>query len=103
MNLWSMSPEGTDLQQHTLHKGWDVKWPALSQGKVVYQLGADLRLYDIALKTDLIIPITLTSDFDHQREKWVKKPLDFVRPCFATRLDAKSCSALSREARALGM
>src|ERR1041385_1657088 len=78
MNLWSMNPEGGDLRQHTRHKGWEVKWPALSQGRVVYQLGADLRLFDIADGTDEIIPITVASDFDQEREKWVKKPMDYV-------------------------
>ena len=78
MNLWSMNVDGGDLQQLTRHKGWDVKWPALSKGRIVYQLGADLRLYDIATGSDRVIPISLASDFDHEREKWVKKPLDFV-------------------------
>lgn len=78
MNLWSMNPDGGDLRKHTKHRGWDVKWPALSQGKIVYQLGADLRLYDIAADTDGVIPIALASDFDHEREKWIKKPLEYV-------------------------
>src|SRR5205823_3499022 len=47
MNLWSMNPDGGDLRQHTRHQGWEVKWPALSQGRIVYQLGADLRFFDI--------------------------------------------------------
>ena len=42
-NLWSMSEDGGDLRQLTRHRGWDVASPTLSQGKVVYQLGADLR------------------------------------------------------------
>jgi tricorn protease len=78
MNLWSMNPDGGNLRQHTTHKGWDVKWPGLSRGRIVYQLGADLRLYDIAAGRDSVIPITMASDFDHQREKWVKKPLEYV-------------------------
>jgi tricorn protease len=78
MNLWSMTPDGHDLKQHTHHAGWDVASPCLSQGKVVYQLGADLRLYDIAADNDRLVPITLASDFDHHREHWVKKPLDYL-------------------------
>ena len=78
MNLWTMNPSGGDLQQLTRHQGWDVKSPALSQGRIVYQLGADLRLYDIAAKDDRLIPIYLTSDFDQKREKWVKKPMDYL-------------------------
>ncbi len=78
MNLWSMNPAGGDLRQHTKHKGWDVKSPGLSQGRIVYQQGADLRLHDLPSGRDEVIPVTLASDFDHQREKWVKKPMDFV-------------------------
>ncbi len=78
MNLWSMDSDGGDLRQHTSHKGWDVKWASLSQGRIVYQLGADLRLFDIASKDDSVIPITLASDFDQEREKWVKKPMDYL-------------------------
>lgn len=78
MNLWSMDPNGGGLKQHTKHQGWDVKWPALSTGRIVYQLGADLWLYDIKTGKDGVIPLRLASDFDHQREKWVKKPLDYV-------------------------
>ena len=78
MNLWSMSPTGQELQQLTRQKGSDVKSPSLWQGRIVYQLGADLHLYDIASNADQLIPITLSSDFDQEREKWVKKPMDYL-------------------------
>lgn len=78
LNLWSMNPDGGDLKQLTKHKDWEVKWPGLAGGRIVYQLGADLRLYDIANGTDVAVSITLASDFDHQREKWVKRPMDYV-------------------------
>ncbi|MFH0991070.1 MAG: S41 family peptidase [bacterium] len=78
MNLWSMNENGKDLKQVTVHKGWDVKSPALRDGKIVYQLGADLHVYDIETNTDHLVPITLSSDFDQEREKWVKKPLDYL-------------------------
>ena len=47
LNLWSMAPDGSALRQHTHHVGWDVKTPDLAGGKVVYQLGADLHLFDL--------------------------------------------------------
>src|ERR1035437_2659388 len=78
MNLWSEDPAGADLQQVTRHKGWDAQSPAMSEGRIVYQLGANLHLYDLAAKTDRLIPITLGSDFDQEREKWVKKPTDYL-------------------------
>ncbi len=78
MNLWSMAPDGTDRTQLTRHRNYDVKSASLHHGRIVYQQGADLRLFDIAAGADRLIPITLASDFDQEREKWVKKPLDYL-------------------------
>jgi len=78
LNLWSMTPEGTGLQQLTRHQHHDTKSASLHAGRIVYQQGADLRLYDLAAGTDRLLPITLASDFDQQREKWVKKPMDYL-------------------------
>ena len=75
MNLWSMDEDGQQLQQHTTHKGWDVQSPQLHQGAIVYQLGADLHLFDVTTNSDYLIPITLASDFEHTRERWVKYPM----------------------------
>ena len=78
MNLWSMAEAGGDLRQHTRHDGLDAQTPSLSNGKVVYQLGADLRLFDIQANQDRAVPIRLVSDFDHLRERWVKTPMEWV-------------------------
>lgn len=78
MNLWSMDANGKNLKQHTRHQGWDIKTPALSDGRIVYQLGADLHLYDIASGSDKALNIELASDFDHLREHWIKTPLDYT-------------------------
>lgn len=78
MNLWSMLPDGGDLQQHTRHVGFDVADPSLGQGRIVYQLGADLRLYDIAAETDRVIDIELVSDFSQTREKWINNPTSYL-------------------------
>lgn len=78
MNLWSMQGDGADLTQHTRHDGWDVKSPSLDNGRIAYQLGADLHLYDVATDTDKKIDIRLRSDFDHMRENWVDEPMDYV-------------------------
>lgn len=78
MNLWSMQGDGADLMQHTRHEGWDLKSPSLDNGRIAYQLGADLHLYDVATDTDKKIDIRLRSDFDHMRENWVDEPMDYV-------------------------
>jgi len=77
-NIWSMSPEGGDLQPHTAHSGWEVKSPYMNGGRIIYQLGADLRLLDLGRDEDRQIPITLASDFDQLREKWVHDPLTYL-------------------------
>jgi tricorn protease len=71
MNLWSMAERGGDLKPHTRHSGLDAAWPSLSDGKIAYQLGADVRLFDISSGQDRAVTIKLVSDFDHLRERWV--------------------------------
>ena len=78
MNLWSMDEQGNDSQQLTKHRGWDVQSPSLGQGRIVYQLGADLHLFDIEKRQDRLLPISIDSDFDQTREKWVEKPMDYL-------------------------
>lgn len=77
MNLWSMDESGGDLKQLTHETGWDVESPSLSDGKIVFKVGADLHLYDIAGANDRLIPIVLDSDFDQTRVKWIKNPMDY--------------------------
>jgi tricorn protease len=83
MELWSMAPDGKDTKQLTHHDkaglaGFDVKGPSLSEGRIAYQLGADLWLYDLNKNSDTKLTITLDSDFDQTRENWVKKPMDYL-------------------------
>jgi tricorn protease len=78
MNLWSMGPSGGDLRQHTTHERLDSQSPSLSNGRIAYQLGADVRVYDIEKNQDRAVPIRLISDFDQLRERWIKTPIDWV-------------------------
>jgi tricorn protease len=78
MNVWSMDEDGHDLRQHTHHQGWDADQSSLSDGRIVYKLGADLRLLDVASGADAALDIQLSSDFDQERETWVKKPMDYL-------------------------
>src|SRR5262249_49873565 len=71
-------PDGSDLKQHTRHKGFDVASPSLSGGKAAYQLGADLWLHDLSTDKGDKVAITLDSDLDQTRQIWVKKPMDFL-------------------------
>lgn len=79
MNLWSMTPDGTDLQQHTKSIFWDLKDAELNNGKVVYQKQADLFVYDITTNKESKLDISLVSDFDQRRPYWVKDPIKKVQ------------------------
>jgi tricorn protease len=78
MNVYSMDASGHDVKAHTHQRGFDVQSAAISDGKIVYQCGADLWLLDLQTGKDAIIPITLVSDFDQLRDHWVKKPQEYL-------------------------
>ncbi len=78
MNVWSMAGDGSDRRQETRHSGWDVKSATGHGGRIVYQLGADLWLLELASGQTRKIAITLASDFDQLREKWVADPLEYL-------------------------
>lgn len=75
MNLWSVTEAGGDLRQHTRHSGWDVIRPALSDGRIVYQNGADLWLFDTRTDSTRRLDISIASDLDQLRQRWVTEPL----------------------------
>ncbi|MEM7335129.1 MAG: S41 family peptidase [Chloroflexota bacterium] len=78
MNLWSMTRNGKRLKQHTFHKAFDIHDPKLHNGRIVYQWQADLYLYDIEKDKTKRIDISLASDLDQKRERWVYNPIRYV-------------------------
>ena len=47
-NLASMKPDGSDVKRLTRFDDYDVRWPAMGDGKIVYQHKMDIWLYDLA-------------------------------------------------------
>lgn len=74
-NLWSMDAEGGDLRQHTRHGPFDVRGARSDGSRIVYQLGADLRVLEPASGADAAVPLRLVSDFDARRQRWLERPL----------------------------
>lgn len=77
-NLWSLAPDGGDARALTRHRDFDVRSASLGGDRVVYQLGADLHVFDLRGSEDRTVPLTLTSDFDQARERWIDDPLRYV-------------------------
>jgi tricorn protease len=78
MNVWSMNEAGTDLKQHTTHKEFDVRYANISEGNIVYQIGADLWRYNTLSNESKKIDIRLSTDLDQLREKWDENPSKYI-------------------------
>jgi tricorn protease len=75
-NIWSSDANGGDLREHTHHKDWDVRNAALGDGRIVYQLGADVQVLDLASGATRPLKVSLVSDFDQQRTRQIRSPLE---------------------------
>jgi tricorn protease len=62
MNLYAMLPDGGDVRPLTRHDEYDVRWPDLDAGRIVYMYGGDLWLLDVRTGEDRKIDITLPTD-----------------------------------------
>ena len=78
MNVWSMNEDGHDLKEITHSKKWDVQSASLADGRIAYQLGADIHLINLADGADHLVDISLESDFDQTREQWITNPEKYV-------------------------
>lgn len=76
--LWSLALDGSDPRQLTHHANFGIRSAALSGDRVVYQLGADIRTFDLATLADTQVPIDLTSDQDARLPHWIDNPLGFM-------------------------
>ena len=70
-NLASMKPDGNDVKQLTQFEDYDVRWPAVGDGKIVYQHKMDIWMYDLASGDNHLVPIQLPSDRLQVRERFV--------------------------------
>lgn len=77
-NLWSIATGGDDLRQHTRFTGIDVREPSVSGRRVAFRRGADLWVHDLRTAESRKIPVTIASDLDQLRERWIEKPADWV-------------------------
>lgn len=77
-NLWTLDPSTGDMAQLTTHADMGVRSASLDGDRIVYQLGADLHVFDLAARSDATLPIRLVSDFDQRRERWIEKPARYL-------------------------
>jgi tricorn protease len=72
-NLYSVAaaPGENDLKQHTVHEDYDVRWPDLRDGQIIYLLAGDLHLLDLDSGSDRTLDITLPSERLRRRSRLV--------------------------------
>jgi tricorn protease len=77
-NIWRMDANGGGAQRLTTHRDFEVRGATLAGGRIVYQHGADIRLYDIATGSDVVIDIRLGSDRSRTRTRWIDSPMSYL-------------------------
>lgn len=77
-NIWSMDTEGGDAKQVTSSTKWQMREPSLHNGKITYQSGADLFTYDLSTNTQSSVTLSLITDRDQERRRWLEKPLNHL-------------------------
>ena len=77
MNLYRFDLATRATEQLTTYRDYDVKWPSLGAGAIVFEHGGELFAFDVATKKIELIPITVTTDFPSLRpqtisaDKWI--------------------------------
>ncbi len=69
----------TDLEAVTHEDGWDIREATISNGLLVYRVGATLKSVNLrAPAAPREITVTLPSDFRQEQTRWVTEPMDWV-------------------------
>lgn len=93
-NIYSMSLEGEDLRQHTFYTDFDINFPSLGNGKIVFQMAGDIYIYDIgkdkSWKVDIEIPAENMSGITRyvNADRWIgdfRLSPDSKTACFEAR------------------
>lgn len=61
-NIFSMGFDGRDIVQHTRYEDFDIAYPSLGDGSIVFQKAGDIYRFDIAKNTAVKLDIKLPTD-----------------------------------------
>jgi tricorn protease len=70
LNIWHYDLATDQLKQITHFDKWDVKWPALGPDAIVFELGGELNLLDLASEQTRKVPIRVRSELLVARDKF---------------------------------
>ncbi len=74
LNIWVYDTKTSRRRQVTKHSDYDVKWPSIGpgpdgEGEIVYQVGSEMRLLDLASGRSHALEITVPGDRPRLRVK----------------------------------
>lgn len=73
LNLYSYDPESKEIRQLTESDTWDVRWPSAGPGgRIVYEFGGELYLYDLAEGESRKVSIYVPDDGLSRRPSRIK-------------------------------
>ena len=96
LNLYSYDLGSKQIEQLTKFADFDVMWPSLGNGGIVFENGGYLHLYDIASKQEKQLAVQIPGERDQAMKRWTsatKQITDFdispdgKRAAFAARGD----------------
>ncbi len=104
-NIWSVSANGADFVQHSFHTDWRIGRISVSNGQVLYQLGADLQLLQLADGQTKPLSVAIQSDLVQQRERVISKPLQYFDSAYyqAQQDDSEKVVVTARSQLAVAM
>ncbi len=70
LNLYAMDLKSRAVQQLTHYTDYDVEWPSLNGGQIVYQYGGWLYLFDTKTNKSRKLDIQIEGDLDLARPHW---------------------------------
>src|SRR4030095_8683180 len=70
-NLYSSLPDGADLRRHTDHEDFYVRTPSTHGQWIVYHIGADLCVYDLATAQEQIVTVEYRSPRIQRNRRFV--------------------------------
>lgn len=71
-NIYSCLPDGGELQRHTHHDDYYVRYPSTDGKRIVYHAGAELYVLDLTTGENRLIPIDLRSPRTQTQRKFVE-------------------------------
>ncbi|MBN2288903.1 MAG: PD40 domain-containing protein [Candidatus Glassbacteria bacterium] len=67
LNIWAMDVASRDVRQVTRFTEYDVKWPSLGPGEIVFENGGKLYLLELAGETTRPVPVQVPADLPRVR------------------------------------